>query len=95
MDAVKVDRDVAFVAMVCTRMLQASILNVSSVFSDVRCKCVYLDVAYVSHVCCKCFIWMLCMCYKSVFHVFQIHVSSVSSVFFCMLQVFASGCFQK
>jgi len=38
----------------CTRMLQAS--HVSSVFSDICCKCVYLDVAYVSHICCKCFI---------------------------------------
>jgi hypothetical protein len=35
--------------------------NVSSVFSEVRCKCVYPDVTYVSHICCKCFIWMLRM----------------------------------
>jgi hypothetical protein len=32
MDVAKVDQDLAFVAMVCTRMLQASILTVSSVF---------------------------------------------------------------
>ena len=31
-DVVKVDQDVAYVAMVCTRMLQASVPNVSSVF---------------------------------------------------------------
>jgi hypothetical protein len=31
-DVAKVDRDVAFVAMVCTRMLQASVPNVSSFF---------------------------------------------------------------
>jgi len=37
----------------CTRMLQASVPNVSSAFSDVCCKCAYLDVAYVSHICCK------------------------------------------
>jgi hypothetical protein len=35
----------------CTRMLQASVHNVSSIFSDICCKCVYLDVAYVSHIC--------------------------------------------
>jgi hypothetical protein len=35
----------------CTCMLQAFV----PVFSDVCCKCVYLDVAYVLHRCCKCF----------------------------------------
>jgi hypothetical protein len=25
-------------------------------FPNIRCKCVYLDVAYVSHIRCKCFI---------------------------------------
>ena len=59
MDVAKVNRDV---------------INVSYVFSDVYCKCVYLDVAYVSHICFKCF------------HMFQKHTSSVSFVFFCMLQ---------
>jgi hypothetical protein len=41
-DVVKVDRDVAYVAVV-----------------NVCCKCVYLDVAYILHIWCKCFIWML------------------------------------
>jgi hypothetical protein len=45
----------------CTCMLQAFVPNISAVFLDVCCKCVYLDVVYVSHICCKCFIWMLCM----------------------------------
>jgi hypothetical protein len=78
---------------VCTRMLQTSVSNVLPVFSDVCCKCVCLDVAYVSHICFKCFIWMLRMCYNGfqVFlcflQVFQVHVSSVSSVFVCILQV--------
>jgi hypothetical protein len=45
----------------CTCMLQTSISNVSSVFSDACWKYVYLDVIYVSHICCKCFIWMLHM----------------------------------
>jgi hypothetical protein len=52
-DVVKVDRDVA---MVYTHMLQASLPNVSSVFLNVCYKCVYLNVVYVSHVYCKCFI---------------------------------------
>jgi hypothetical protein len=43
----------------CTRMLQASVPNVSSIFSDVCCKCVYMDVTYLSHICCKRFICML------------------------------------
>ena len=37
----------------CTHILQASVLNVSSV---VCCKCVYQDVAYIPHIC---FIHML------------------------------------
>jgi hypothetical protein len=59
-------------------------------FSNVCCKCVYLDVAYVSHICCKYFILMLRMFYNDfqVFlQVFQMHVSSVLSVFRCILQV--------
>ena len=49
----------------CTHMLQVSAPNVSSIFSCACCKCVYLDVAYVSHMLhvfyldvayvCKCF----------------------------------------
>jgi hypothetical protein len=35
----------------CIRMLQRSVTNVSSMFSDVCCICFYLDVAYVSHIC--------------------------------------------
>jgi hypothetical protein len=54
-----------------TRMLQASVPNVSSVSSDVCCKYVYLDVTYVSYVCCECFIPML--------HMFHTYVASVSS----------------
>ena len=42
----KVDLDVAYVAKV-VHVLQASVSNISSVFSDVCCNCVYLDVAYV------------------------------------------------
>jgi hypothetical protein len=34
----------------CTRMLQRSVPDVSSVFSDVCYKCVYLNIEYVSHI---------------------------------------------
>jgi hypothetical protein len=62
-------------------------------FSDVCCKS-YLDVAYVSHIYCKCFIWMLHMClqwFSSVFtclckcffvykfQVFHLYVASIAS----------------
>jgi hypothetical protein len=50
------------------RMLQPYVLSVSAV-SEVRCKCLYIDVAKVDrdvahvaiviHVCFKCFVWML------------------------------------
>jgi hypothetical protein len=60
-----------------------------------------LDVAYVSHILCKCFLRMLlCVaivfkCFMCFLQVFQMHVSSVSSVFRRMLQVFVSGCFKN
>jgi hypothetical protein len=50
----------------------------------------YMDVAYVSHICCMCFIQILRMvamvfkCFRCVFQVFYKHVSSVSTAF--MLQ---------
>jgi hypothetical protein len=62
MDVVKVDRDVAYVVMVV----------------HLCCKCLYLDVAYVSYICCKCFIWML--------HVFVIF-------FKCLLGI-SNACFE-
>jgi hypothetical protein len=72
------------------RMLQASVPNVSSIFLDVCHKCGYLDVAYVSHICCKGFIWILLMFYNGfeVFlQVFHMHISSVSSDFKRILQM--------
>ena len=46
------------------------------------------DVAIVVHICCKRFIpnvsSVFCIC---MLQVFQTHASSVSSIFFCMLQV--------
>ena len=73
------------------RMLQVYVPNVSSIFSNVGCKCVCLDVIYISHICCKCFIWMLhmfCNDFLVFLQVFETHVSSVSSVYTRMLQVF-------
>ena len=56
MDVVKVDRDVAYVVMgVCTYV--ANLCSQCFIcFLFVYCKCVYLDVAYISHICCKYFI---------------------------------------
>ena len=54
------------------------------IFSDVCCKCVYLDIADILHLYCKCFIWMLhmfCNGFSSVFQVF-------CKCFRCMFQVF-------
>jgi hypothetical protein len=57
-DVIKVDRDVAYIVMVvhvcCKRMFP--IFHENICFSNIRCKCVYLDIAYVLHVCSKCFI---------------------------------------
>ena len=60
----------------CTCMLHMSIPKVSSVSLDVCCKCVYLDVAYISHICCKYFILMLCM-FAMIFKCFQVFFVSV------------------
>jgi hypothetical protein len=85
----------------CTLMLQTSVPNVLSVFSDVCCKCVYLNVAYVSHICCKCFIWMLCMLqwFSSVFSSVFTSFSEVCFKYFICLQTYiasiTSGCFKS
>jgi hypothetical protein len=102
MNIAKVDRHIAYATMAihicCKRLFQMFHLF----FPDVCCKCVYSDVAYVSHICCKCSIWMLQMfyldvayvlqwlfkCFQVLLQVFQIHVSSVSYVFRRMLQMF-------
>jgi hypothetical protein len=66
MDVAKVDRDVAYVAMV----VHVCCKHLSQCFIDFfrRMLQVCLSRCYI---CCKCFI--------------QTHVSSISSVFFCML----------
>ena len=54
-DVAKVDRDVTYVAMV-VHVCCKCIFQMFYLFSNVCYKCVYLDVAYVSHIRCKCFI---------------------------------------
>ena len=51
-------------------------------FLDACCKCVYLDVAYISHIHCMCFIWMLCM------------VEMVSIVFLGVFSSVSEACFK-
>jgi hypothetical protein len=52
-----VDQNVVYVAMVvhvfCKGLFSMFYL---CFWTMCCCKCVYLDVAYVSHICCKCFI---------------------------------------
>ena len=60
-DVAKVDRDAAYVAMVMHVCCKLLFPMFHLFFLDVYCKYVYLDVAYVSHICYKCFIWILCM----------------------------------
>jgi hypothetical protein len=50
-----------------TRMFQASVLNVSSVFSDVCCKSFYLDIVYVSYICLLVFLLGRCICFAMTF----------------------------
>jgi hypothetical protein len=78
----------------CTRILKASVPNVSYVFSDVSyCNYVYLDVVYVSHICCKCFIWMLRMfaivfkCFSYIFCKYLRRMFRMFHLFFFTLQV--------
>jgi hypothetical protein len=54
-DVVKVDRDVAYVAMVvhvCCKIL----FSMFHLFFQAYITSVFIYVAYVSHKCCKCFI---------------------------------------
>jgi hypothetical protein len=80
-DVAKVNRDVAYVfAMVVrTRMLQAPVLNISSILSDVCCKCVYLNVAYVS---------------QHMLQVFYLHVAHVSNGFQVFFASISDTCFK-
>ena len=60
MDVAKVDRDIAYLQWLYTYV--ASVCSQCFIcFSDVYCKCVYPDIVYASHICCKCFI-RCCVC---------------------------------
>jgi hypothetical protein len=50
-DVAKVDCDVAYVAMVVHVCYKLMFPMFNLFFLDVCCKFVYLDVAYVSHIC--------------------------------------------
>ena len=69
MDVANVDRDVAYVATVVDVCCKGLLPLFHLCFPAACCKFIYLDVAYVSHICCECFIWMLRMFYNS-FQVF-------------------------
>jgi hypothetical protein len=76
-----------YVASVCSKCFIC--------FSDICCKYVYLDVAYVSHICCKVFYLdiahafaMTFKCFQVFLQAFQTYVSSISSAFRHMLQIF-------
>jgi hypothetical protein len=56
MDIAKVDRDVAYVVMVVYLCCKGQLPMFHLCFEDVCYKCVYLNVAYVSHIYFKCFI---------------------------------------
>jgi hypothetical protein len=88
MDVTKVDQDVAYVAIVVYICCKGLLPMFHLFFPDACCNCVYyLDVAYVSHIRCMCFIWMLHMI-AMVFKCFQVFfcVFSVSSAFRSTLQ---------
>jgi hypothetical protein len=55
MDVAKVDRNVAYVAIVVHICCKLLFLMFHLFFPDVCYNCVYLHVAFVSHICCKCF----------------------------------------
>ena len=79
MDVAKVDRNGAYAAMAihacCKSLFQKFCLFLRHIL-----QVFYLDVAYVSRICCKCFIWMLhmfCNGYTRVFLMFHTYVASV------------------
>jgi hypothetical protein len=74
MDVAKENQNVACIAMVvhisCKLLFPMFIY-----FSDICCKCVYLDVAYVLHIYCKCGV------FYNDFKCFSVVFASISSVF--------------
>ena len=90
MDVAKVDRGVAYVAMVVHVCCKRLFLMFYLFFRRMLQVCLF-DVAYVSYMYCKCFIWILHMfamdfeCFQVFLQLFQTHVSNILSVFRYML----------
>jgi hypothetical protein len=64
-------------------MLQEFVPNILSIFQTYVAS-VYLDVTYISHICCKCFIWILhmfCNCFSNVFRCFFKYFRRMLQVF--------------
>ena len=61
MDHTKVDRDVAYVAIIVHVCCKGLLPMFHLCFLDAYCNCVYLDIAYVLYIRCMHFIWMLRM----------------------------------
>jgi hypothetical protein len=84
--------------MVCTSMLQAYVPNVSSVFSDVCCKCV-IWMLHMFHMYIACVLSRYYVCLQWFLSVFFTCFCSDTcfKCFICllMLQVFASRCFKS
>jgi hypothetical protein len=100
-DVAKVDRDVAYVVMVVHVCCNLLFPMFHLFFSDVCSKCVWLDVAYVSHIYCKYFIWMLHMFhngFKCFLYVFASVLDAFFKGFICLQTYVASvvsGCFKS
>ena len=80
-DIAKVNRDVAYVAMVVYICCKLMFLIFHLFLPDVCCKCIYLDVAYITHICCKCFYLDVVYVYKG-FKCFSCVFASVSDAYF-------------
>jgi hypothetical protein len=92
MDVIKVDCDVGYVSMAIHTCCK-SLFQMFHLFFRRTLQAFYLDIAYVSRICCKCFIWMLhmlatafkcfsvfCKYFRRMLQVFQTYVISVSVV---------------
>jgi hypothetical protein len=70
----------------CTHMLQVSVPNVLAAFLYECCKCVHLDVACVSHICCKCFFSGYCICLQCFSCVFARVSDACFECFSCLVR---------
>jgi hypothetical protein len=79
-------------------MLQAFVPNVSSIYLDVCYKCVYLHIAYISHICLHVFYVDIAYVFAMVSSVFQMFFISVLDAcfkcFICLQMYVASTAFE-